>query len=111
MCITLRNCDCLEYMRALPDDYYDVCIADPPYGIGRDWEKWADYDGCEIEPMFFEATMGRIKEDVRYSRADVRFVDKDGKEIEWGRRAQRVTAYAGTTQAEGCEQAGTPQPA
>lgn len=28
------NCDCLEYMRSLPDKYFDLCIADPPYGIG-----------------------------------------------------------------------------
>lgn len=28
------NCDCLEYMRTLPDTYFDLCIADPPYGIG-----------------------------------------------------------------------------
>ena len=71
-------------------------------------EKWVDYDGCEIEPMFFGATMGRIKEDVRYSRADVRFVGKDGNEIEWDRCSQRATSYTGTTPAEGREQAGTP---
>ena len=28
------NCDCLEYMKSLPDNYYDLAIADPPYGIG-----------------------------------------------------------------------------
>ena len=28
------NCDCLEYMRKLPDNYFDLAIADPPYGIG-----------------------------------------------------------------------------
>ncbi len=27
------NCDCLEYMRSLPDKFFDLCIADPPYGI------------------------------------------------------------------------------
>ena len=27
------NIDCLEYMRGLPDKYFDLCIADPPYGI------------------------------------------------------------------------------
>lgn len=27
------NCDCLQYMRSLPDKYFDLCIADPPYGI------------------------------------------------------------------------------
>lgn len=29
------NCDCLEYMRSLPDKHFDLCIADPPYGIGE----------------------------------------------------------------------------
>lgn len=28
------NCDCLEFMKGLPDNYFDLCIADPPYGIG-----------------------------------------------------------------------------
>lgn len=28
------NCDCLEYMRSIPDKFFDLCIADPPYGIG-----------------------------------------------------------------------------
>lgn len=27
------NCDCLEYMRSIPDKFFDLCIADPPYGI------------------------------------------------------------------------------
>lgn len=26
------NIDCLEYMRTLPDKYFDLAIADPPYG-------------------------------------------------------------------------------
>jgi len=25
--------DCLEFMKPLPDNYYDLCISDPPYGI------------------------------------------------------------------------------
>ena len=29
------NCDCLEYMRTLPDKFFDLCIADPPYEIER----------------------------------------------------------------------------
>lgn len=29
------NCDCLEYMRSLPDNHFDLCIADPPYGMGN----------------------------------------------------------------------------
>ena len=26
--------DCLELMKQLPDDYVDLIITDPPYGIG-----------------------------------------------------------------------------
>ena len=26
------NCDCVEYMKTLPDNFFDLCIADPPYG-------------------------------------------------------------------------------
>ena len=28
------NMDCLAAMREMPDDAFDLCIADPPYGIG-----------------------------------------------------------------------------
>jgi len=30
------NCDCYEYMRTLPDKFFDLVIADPPYGIAAD---------------------------------------------------------------------------
>ena len=32
--ITLYNCDCIEFMKDIPDKYYDLAIVDPPYGIG-----------------------------------------------------------------------------
>ena len=32
----VHNIDCLEYMRKLPDNYFQLAIADPPYGIGAD---------------------------------------------------------------------------
>ena len=28
------NCNCMEYMKTLPDKAFDLCICDPPYGIG-----------------------------------------------------------------------------
>jgi len=30
------NVDCMEFMKELPDNYYDLAIVDPPYGIGAD---------------------------------------------------------------------------
>lgn len=32
--INLHNTDCMEFMRNIPDKYYDLAIVDPPYGIG-----------------------------------------------------------------------------
>ena len=36
--IELLNCDCMEYMRTLPDNAFDLAICDPPYGCGNDVE-------------------------------------------------------------------------
>lgn len=27
------NVDCLEYMRGIPDNHFDLAVCDPPYGI------------------------------------------------------------------------------
>ena len=31
---TILNMDCLDFMREVPDNYFDLCCCDPPYGIG-----------------------------------------------------------------------------
>ena len=30
----MLNIDCMEYMKTVPDKYFDLAIVDPPYGIG-----------------------------------------------------------------------------
>ena len=37
--INLYNVDCMEFMRGLPDNCYELAIVDPPYGIGEDGLK------------------------------------------------------------------------
>ena len=32
----IHNMDCLEYMKTVPDKYFDLVLTDPPYGIGMD---------------------------------------------------------------------------
>ena len=51
------NCDCLEYMRSIPDKYFDLCITDPPYGInaanmdmGSAKHKWQKKDWDKHKP-------------------------------------------------------------
>jgi len=33
--ICFYNCDNIEFMKTKPDNYYDLAIVDPPYGIER----------------------------------------------------------------------------
>lgn len=33
--INTYNMDCMEFMKSVPDKYYDLAIVDPPYGIGK----------------------------------------------------------------------------
>ena len=42
---TLYNMDCMEYMKSLPDNAFDLAIVDPPYGIGV--EKMTMFDGAK----------------------------------------------------------------
>lgn len=37
--INLYNQDCLEAMKQMKDNQYDLAIVDPPYGIGKTWLK------------------------------------------------------------------------
>ena len=37
--ITLHNGDCMEVLKSLPDNAFDLAIVDPPYGLGIDGQK------------------------------------------------------------------------
>lgn len=37
--ITITNEDNMTMMSRYPDNYFDLAIVDPPYGIGEDWKK------------------------------------------------------------------------
>lgn len=37
--ITITNEDCMELLKRTPDNFYDLAICDPPYGIGEDKTK------------------------------------------------------------------------
>jgi site-specific DNA-methyltransferase (adenine-specific) len=65
--IELLNCDCMEYMKGVPDKFFELAIVDPPYGIGegnkknktrsgftgfgenKKWVKAKDYGGGEFD--------------------------------------------------------------
>lgn len=34
------NIDCMEYLKTVPDKYFDLAVVDPPYGGGADVEAF-----------------------------------------------------------------------
>lgn len=71
------NIDCMEYMRSLPDNAFDLAVVDPPYGGGS--EKDAD-------KTFNGALVGRFggrfeKYGIKASRTGGTLADKYGKNI------------------------------
>jgi len=59
---TLYNMDCMEYMKSLPDNAFDLAIVDSPYGIGENGDRnksrgklaiakdYKSFAGGDIEP-------------------------------------------------------------
>jgi len=39
MTVELLNIDCMEYMKGLDDNAFDLAIVDPPYGIGENGDR------------------------------------------------------------------------
>jgi site-specific DNA-methyltransferase (adenine-specific) len=44
----IHNCDCLEFMKQLPDKCVDLVLTDPPYGIGADRTQNKNADSGRI---------------------------------------------------------------
>ena len=41
----------MDYMRNIPDKFFDLAIVDPPYGIGEDWKKRNNGINSRIHPI------------------------------------------------------------
>lgn len=53
------NMDCMEYMKSIPDKYFALCVADPPYGLNiasnpfRQRFSKEEWDTCVPNDDFF----------------------------------------------------------
>ena len=47
--ITIHNSDCMDIMKQYEDNYFDLAIVDPPYGIARFGDRVADKSSRAID--------------------------------------------------------------
>ena len=46
------NIDCMEYMRMLPDNAFDLAVCDPPYGGGNTEQAYTGQAGTRFGGRF-----------------------------------------------------------
>jgi site-specific DNA-methyltransferase (adenine-specific) len=84
--INFYNIDCIEFMKTKPDNYYDLAIVDPPYGIGmsnsnkrtkpnrpNSYTKYADFRYHQTDWDNERPTQEYFKELFRVSKEQVIF--------------------------------------
>jgi site-specific DNA-methyltransferase (adenine-specific) len=61
--INLHLGDCLEAMKEMPDNTYDLAIVDPPYGIGWDKDNLEQYNSKSCDAWKGRKPKGYTKKD------------------------------------------------
>lgn len=74
--ISLINGDCMEYLRSLPDNAFDLAVVDPPYSkaggnVGRTGGTWAAKYGTSIRDWDIAPSDEYFKELFRVSRNQI----------------------------------------
>lgn len=98
--------DCIEYMRSLPDNAFDIAVCDPPYGKGNDdnlvgggrfgqrFEKYFRAQGAKSRPAHIETLRGMVQ---TLRQADGTDCWEDGEK---DTTSQRTHRFSGGTWAE-----------
>lgn len=48
----VHNMDCMEGMKKFPDKFFDLAIVDPPFGIGKNWNKAKDHRNYRLKSSY-----------------------------------------------------------
>ena len=70
------NCDCMEYMKSLPDKFFDLAVVDPPYGGAASNDADNTFNGAIVGRFG-----GRFDKYITAERAGGTLAKKNGKEI------------------------------
>lgn len=100
--------DCIEYMRSLPDNVFDIAVCDPPYGKGNDDNLVGGRFGQRFEKYFRPSDGGARNhspaniETLRGMVQTLRQADGTGcwEDGEKDTTSQRIHSFSGGTWAE-----------
>lgn len=100
------NIDCLEYMKTLPDNYFDICVADPPYGDGLHAEDggskgwFTKYNQKATESEYNQASSQTVNvERERESRTSVEPIRRTVRQVQGSRSASTAGTDGTSTSA------------
>jgi site-specific DNA-methyltransferase (adenine-specific) len=65
---TLHNCECMEFMRGVPDKEFDLAIVDPQYGIKQDGHRENNRSKLAVSTEFHKALWDQDMMPVEYYR-------------------------------------------
>jgi site-specific DNA-methyltransferase (adenine-specific) len=78
---SLHNVDCMDFMRAQPDNAFDLAIVDPPYGIKEDGHRENNRSKLAVSTGFHKALWDQPVPTMEYF-AELQRVSKN--QIIWG---------------------------
>lgn len=91
------NMDCMEYMKGIPDHFFDLAIVDPPYGLSdltknknaRHRNKRTSYTNKNIPPFEYFQELYRIskRQIIWGCQYMMKHLEEDGSFIVWDKGA------------------------
>lgn len=72
--------DCMEFMKTVPDKYYELAIVDPPYGIG-DWTQKTENKNKAVTKSRFKVLWNNKIPEIQYF-TEIKRISKN--HIIWG---------------------------
>ena len=87
----LYNLDCMEGMATFPDNYFDLAIVDPPYGIGNFQQSDGNYESVSWnnntpDVLFFNELQRVSKNRIIWGANYYNCFDKNGAAIVWDKK-------------------------
>jgi len=96
MTVELIHGDCMDYMRSLPDNAFELAIVDPPYGIGNWVQTSGNVRGKPVtwndktpEPEYFKQLLRVSKEQIIWGANYYNQFNQRGGAIVWNKHVPR----------------------